>query len=94
MGIEEWLLERLVGTRVKAAYHFPTTYRLNSIRTIKRMLEETGFREVEFRYFDSPHRFEYCFPKPLRWFPSVYSRLVYTLGLSKFMGIIMFRATA
>ena len=94
MGIEEWLLERLVGTRVKAAYHFPTTYRLNSIRTIKRMLEETGFRDVEFRYFDSPHRFEYCFPKPLRWFPSVYSRLVYTLGLSKFMGIIMFRATA
>jgi SAM-dependent methyltransferase len=94
LRIEDWLLERLVGTQVKASYHFPTTYRLNSIRTLKHTLAYSGFREVEFRCFDQPNGFEYVFPKQLRWFPSFYSHLVYRLRLPQIMGLIMFRATA
>jgi len=94
LGIEDWLLERLIGAQAKASYHFPTAYRLNSIRAIRRILEQTGFQEVEFRCFDHPNNFEYVFPKLLRWFPSSYSRLVYTITLQKIMGLIMFRATA
>src|SRR5712692_131177 len=94
LGIEDWLLERLIGAQAKASYHFPTAYRLNSIRAIRRILEQTGFQEVEFRCFDHPNNFEYVFPKLLRWFPSSYSRLVYTLRLPQIMGLIMFRATA
>lgn len=93
LGIEDWLLDRLIGPEKKASYHFPTAYRLNNIRTIKRTLEQAGFQEVEFKFFDHPHSFEYVFPKQLRWFPSVYSRLVYTLRLPQIMGLIMFRAT-
>ncbi len=94
LGIEDWLLERLIGTQAKASYHFPTAYRLNSIRAIRSTLEQAGFQEIEFKCFDSPNNCEYVFPKLLRWFPSFYSRLVYTLRLPQFMGLIMFRATA
>ena len=94
LGIEDWLLEHLIGAQLKASYHFPTAYCLNSIRTIKRTLAQTGFREVEFRCFDPPDRFEYVFPRQLRWFPRFYSRLAYTLRLPHIMGLIMFRATA
>ncbi len=61
---------------------------------IGHMLEQTGFREVEFRYFDQASRFEAYFPKLLRWFPSFYSRCVYELRLVQSMGYIMFKATA
>jgi len=93
LGIEDWLLERLIGAQVRDSYHFPTAYRLNSIRVLRRTLAQSGFREVEFRYIDPPTRFRYCLPKLLHWFPSVYSRLVYTLRLPQVMGLIMFRAT-
>jgi 2-polyprenyl-3-methyl-5-hydroxy-6-metoxy-1,4-benzoquinol methylase len=94
LGIEDWLLTRLIGTRTKNSYHFPTKYRLNSMRVLKRTLEQVGFREVEFVYFDPPRNFTYCFPKGLRWFPGLYSRFVYALKLPWFMGLIMFKAIA
>ena len=93
LGIEDWLLERLVGAEEKHAYHFPTAYRINSIRSIRRTLLHAGFREVEFRCLDPAYRFEYCFPKQLRRFPSIYSRMVYLLRSPRIMGLIMFRAT-
>ncbi len=92
IGIEDWLLERLIGTQVKDSYHFPTAYRLNSIRAIRRTLEQTEFQEVEFRCFDQTNRFESYFPKALRWFPNTYSQLVYMLRMPQIMGHIMFRA--
>jgi SAM-dependent methyltransferase len=94
MGIEDWLLERLVGKQSKEDYHFPTTYRMNSIRAISRALEQTGFQAVEFRCFDPTRRLEFYFPPMLKRLPSVYTRLVYLLHLSRFMGYLMFRATA
>jgi len=94
LGIEDWLLTRLIGVQAKNSYHFPTMYRLNSMRVLKRALEQAGFREVEFIFFDPPQGFGYVFPGWLRWFPSLYSRLVYMLKLPRFMGLIMLKATA
>jgi hypothetical protein len=93
LGIEDWLLDHLIGSEAKTSYHFPTIYRLNSVRIIRKTLLQNGFREVEFRCFDRAFNFEYCFPKPLRGFPSAYSQLVYLLSLPSIMGTIMFRAT-
>ncbi len=81
-----------MGKQVKASYHFPTAYHLNSIRMIRRTLEQTGFSEVEFRCIDQTNRFESYFPKLLRWFPDPYSPLVYRLKLPQIMGLIMFGA--
>lgn len=94
LGIEDWLLERLVGEQVKNSYHFPTAYRLNSVRTIKRTLMSTGFRKVDFKFMDSPLYFRYCIPKPLQWFPTLYTELVYRLQIPQLMGLLMFKATA
>jgi SAM-dependent methyltransferase len=94
LGIEDWLLGHLMGTGVKNSYHFPTAYCLNSIRAIRHTLAQTGFQEVEFRCTDQTRRFKSYFPKPLRWLPSSYSRLIYMLRLPQLMGLIMFRATA
>src|SRR6266849_10406959 len=91
IGIEDWLLDRLIGSEAKNSYHFPTAYHLNSVRVLRHELLRSGFREVEFRCFDRAHRFEYCFPKLLRRFPSIYSRLVYMMGVPQIMGSIMFR---
>jgi SAM-dependent methyltransferase len=94
LGVEDWLLARLMGAQVKDAYHFPTAYRINSIRAIQHALAHSGFQEVEFKCFDQANRFESYFPKLLRWFPGFYSRLVYKLRAPQLMGFIMFRATA
>ena len=94
LGIEDRLLARLIGMQLKATYHFPTTYRVNSVRAIRRVLAQTGFQSVEFICVDHPQSFEYVFPRALRWFPSSYSRVVNTLRLPAFMGLIMFKATA
>jgi SAM-dependent methyltransferase len=93
LGIEDWLLNHLIGVQAKASYHFPTAYRLNSITAIKHSLKQHGFREVEFKCIDQTDRFESYFPSSLRWFPGIYSRLVYRLRLPHIMGLLMFKAT-
>lgn len=93
LGIEDWLLERLIGREAKDTYHYPTAYSLNSVRAIKRTLARAGFREVEFKCFDQAKRFEFYFPKLCRWFPRFYTWLVYTFSVPQIMGIIMFKAS-
>lgn len=92
LGIEDWMLDRLVGAERKAEYHFPTTYCINSLHTLKHMLTHTGFQYVEFRCCDIPTSYNYIIPEPLRWFPRLYAHLVYRFHLLSLMGIIMFRA--
>lgn len=94
LGIQDWLLKRLIGVQHMESYHFPARYRANSIRKIKRVLAQTGFSSVEFRCFDHPQAFEYVFPVAVRWFPAYYSRAVYFLRAPALMGLITFRATA
>lgn len=94
LGIENWLLGHLIGAQARNSYHFPTSYRLNSISCLRRTLEQAGFQAVEIICLDPPRGFEYCFPKGLRWFPSLYSRFVYSIKQPRIMGLIMFRAIA
>src|SRR5262249_34942347 len=35
LGINEWLLDRLIGKEVKETYHFPTFYKVNSVPAIQ-----------------------------------------------------------
>jgi SAM-dependent methyltransferase len=93
LGMNEWILDRLIGKQHKETYHFSTTYRINSLYAIRRILTQVGFSSVEFQCFDAPYRYNYVIPKYLRWFPHLYSRLVYWLNLPFMMGTIMFRAT-
>jgi SAM-dependent methyltransferase len=93
LKIEDRLLDLLIGKAAKEQYHFPTAYRANSLRILRRLLIEAGFREVEFRCFDAPFGYNYIIPKYLRWFPQIYSHIVYTLHIPHLMGMIMFRAT-
>ena len=93
LNLEEWVLDRLIGKSRKEEYHFPTAYRVNSVRAIQRMLMQTGFRDVEFQCFDQPFSYNYLVPKRLRCFPQMYSRAIYMLNMPHLMGHIMFRAT-
>ncbi len=94
LKINEWLLDRLIGKQAKEAYHFPTFYKVNSVRTMRNILTRTGFDDVEFRCFDNWIEYLYVMPKHVRWFPKLYSRLVYRFNLHSMMGRIMFRAIA
>jgi SAM-dependent methyltransferase len=93
LGLEDWALDRIMGSRSKAEYHYPTRYRSNSIRALEHLLADAGFRSVEFRCCDSPADYDYVIPMPLHWFPRLYSRLVYRLRLPSLMGRLMLRAT-
>lgn len=93
LKINEWLLDRLIGKQAKEAYHFPTFYKVNSVRAIQNALTRTGFQDVEFRCFDNWKEYRYVFPKQLRWIPKLYSFLVYRFNSPYLMGRIMFRAT-
>jgi SAM-dependent methyltransferase len=93
LRLEDWALDRLVGTRSKAEYHYPTRYRSNSIRNLAHLLDEAGFRSVEFRCCDNPTDYDYVVPTPLRWFPRAYSRFVYRFDLPPCMGMLLLRAT-
>lgn len=92
LNLEDWLLTRLRGHDVKQSYHFPTRYRLNDVRTIRRLANVTGFRKVEIRCFDMPERFASYLPTRLHWGPSLYGRTVHALHLPQFMGFLMFKA--
>lgn len=72
--------------------HFRTEYRLNSVRTISRKLEQAGFRSVEFRCYDDTARYQWYLPPGLKWSAAVWSRLVYAVGAHQLMGHLSFRA--
>jgi SAM-dependent methyltransferase len=93
LGVEDRMLGKLMGTERKAEYHFPTAYRANSVRAIKRHLGQAGFTRVEFRCCDNPRDYDYIVPSQFRWFPRLYSRLVYQLHAPTYMGRLMFSAS-
>jgi SAM-dependent methyltransferase len=91
--LNEWLLDRLIGKQAKEEYHFPTLYKVNSLRAIRSTLRRTGFHDVDFYCFDNWIGYRYVLPKQLHWFTKLYSRLVYRFNWPHLMGVIMFRAT-
>jgi SAM-dependent methyltransferase len=92
LGISDRLLLRIKGPEVVARYHFPTQYRLNSIRSVTQTLDRAGFQSVEFRCFDQPKRYAWYLAEPVRGFAHGYTRVAYALGRPSLMGHLSFRA--
>lgn len=92
LGVSDGLLARLKSQAVVEAYHFPTQYRLNSVRTVSRHLERAGFDSVDFRCYDDTGRYEWYLPRAVRWFPPAYTRAAYAIGSPALMGHLTFRA--
>jgi 2-polyprenyl-6-hydroxyphenyl methylase/3-demethylubiquinone-9 3-methyltransferase len=91
LGCEERVLTWLRGDHGHD-HHFHAEYRLNSIRTISRQLDNAGFRAVDFRCYDATDRYRWYMPSGLKWFPAVYTRVAYAVGSPSLMGHLSFRA--
>jgi SAM-dependent methyltransferase len=92
-GVADRLLPHLRPRTLVDHYHFATEYRINSIRTMMRHLEDSGFDAMEFRCWDLPSMYEPYLPSPVRGVASLYSKAVYKIGSPHLMGHITFRAT-
>ena len=92
-GVADRLLPHLRPRSQVDGYHFPTEYRINSIRTMMRHLENSGFDAVEFRCWDLPSMYEPYLPGPVRGVAGLYNKAVYKIGSPHLMGHITFRAT-
>jgi SAM-dependent methyltransferase len=92
LGVSNRMLGRLKGPDVMDD-HFPTEYRLNTIPTITRQLEQAGFRSVEYRCCEQPRRFQWYLPRGLKWWAPAYARTVYSLKAPWLMGYLSFCAT-
>jgi SAM-dependent methyltransferase len=92
LGLNEWLLRRVRDPAHVDEYHFRTAYRINSIRSIRRHLEDAGFSSVEFRMWDLPRMYEPYLPSPLTRFATVWNKAAYTIGGPNVMGHITFKA--
>jgi SAM-dependent methyltransferase len=91
LGCTDWALTRLKG-RHGHPHHFPVVYRMNSVRTISRLLANAGFRSVEFRCYDATERYQWYLPSHLKWFAPIYTRVAYSVGSPTLMGHLAFRA--
>jgi 2-polyprenyl-3-methyl-5-hydroxy-6-metoxy-1,4-benzoquinol methylase len=92
LGISEWLLSKVRSTDQIAAYHFPTEYRMNTIRSVTRLLDDAGFRTVEFRMWDLPSMYTPYLPARLDWLAAVWQRLTYQFDRPNLMGHLTFKA--
>ncbi len=88
----DWLLERLKGDALVHEHHFPTVYRFNSIRRVRRTCEAAGFSSLELRCYDATERYQWYLPEAIRWFPPAWTRLAYAAGAPSLMGHLSFRA--
>ena len=92
LGLNEWLLRRVRDPAAVEEYHFTTEYRINSIRSTARYLDQAGFSRVEFRMWDLPRMYEPYLPGPLKGFARVYNRAAYQLQRPNLMGHLTFKA--
>lgn len=92
LGLSELLLRRVRDPDHVDHYHRRTEYRINSIRSTRRHLEDAGFSSVEFRMWDLPRMYEPYLPRPLAGFATVWHRAAYTLGRPNLMGHLTFKA--
>jgi SAM-dependent methyltransferase len=87
------VLHWLKGDELAHEHHFPTMYRFNSRSAVHRHCAAAGFGSVAFQCYDAPQRYAWYLPAPLRWFPALYSRAVYSAGVAELMGHLSFQAT-
>lgn len=92
-GTADRVLHRLKGDELRHEHHFPTVYRLNSIRAVTRCCAAAGFESVELRCYDATDRYAWYLPEPLRWVAPAWSGAAYRLGRPGLMGHLSFCAT-
>jgi SAM-dependent methyltransferase len=92
-GVADRLLPHLRPRTLIDHYHFATEYRINTLRSMRRHLENSGFEAVEFRCWDLPSMYEPYLPSPVRGIAGLYNKAVYRIGSPHLMGHITFRAT-
>ena len=92
LGISDWLLRRVRDPEAIEAYHYPTAYRCNTVRTVSRLLGDAGFSRVEFRMWDLPQMYTPYLPAPLTGFAATWNRAAYRLGQPQLMGNLTFKA--
>lgn len=92
LGLDEWLLRRVRDPTHVDDYHFPTEYRINSIRSVGRHLGRAGFSEVEFRMWDLPRVYEPYLPDRVTGLATAWSRAAYRLRSPHLMGHLTFKA--
>jgi SAM-dependent methyltransferase len=93
LGASEWFLARLKQSDHIESYHFPTEYRLNTIRRLTRSLEAAGFESVEFRCFEETRSYQSYLPRPIRGLAPLYTKAVYAARTPSIMGHLSFCAT-
>ena len=93
LGISEWLLPKLRTTADLEAYHFPTAYRMNTIRALSRLLAAAGFASVEFRMWDLPPMYTPYLPTRVQGLAGAWNACAYRLNRPNLMGHLTFRAT-
>jgi len=93
LGVADWLLRQVRSATDIADYHYPTEYRLNSVRALSRVLSRAGFTSVEFRMCDLPRLYTPYLPSPLVGVASTWQHAVYRLGQPRLMGNMTFKAT-
>jgi SAM-dependent methyltransferase len=93
LGVADWLLGRIRDRDEVESYHFPTEYRLNTIRTVSRLLDDAGFRTVEFRMWDLPDLYAPYLPGPLARIIPVWHAMAYRFDNPHVMGHLTFKAT-
>lgn len=93
LHVADLVLHRLKGDELVHEHHFPTVYRFNSRSLIQRHCGSAGFADVSFRCYDAPDRYQWYFPRPLSWFPPLYSRAAYAVRSPEAMGHLSFCAT-
>jgi hypothetical protein len=92
LGVADWLLRQVRGSADIEDYHYPTEYRLNSVRALSRVLTRAGFTSVEFRMWDLPRLYTPYLPSPLVGVASTWQHAVYRLGQPRLMGTMTFKA--
>lgn len=93
LGVADWLLAKVRDPAAITSYHFPTEYRMNTIGTVTRLLDDAGFREVEFRMWDLPALYQPYLPARLARVATAWQAMAYRLDSPHIMGHLTFRAT-
>ena len=92
MHVTEPLLRLVRDEAAIAAYHCPTTYRVNTVRRASRHLAAAGFTSVEFRMWDLPAMYEPYLPGRLSRVAGGWHEMAYRTGNPQLMGHLTFRA--
>lgn len=93
LGLAEWLLGKVRDPEAISNYHFPTEYRMNTIRALTRLLDDAGFRTAEFHMWDLPALYRPYLPDPLSPIAAGWHALAYRLHNPHLMGHLTVKAT-